>query len=233
MENITEPLPEEFALRVNVNGTDCATLICTNEALEELVCGYLYNEGILSSYAEITKLQIEGHRASVTLKKEEKPPVQYIRTTGFGGVQISEKVRLEPREIQRIYSLDMIRGLAKQTETQAERYFRTGGMHSAAMYDGYQRVAMFEDIGRHNTLDKIAGLCLIQDTVRTDCLLITSGRVSSDMVRKAGRMGVSVIASYTTPTKEAVQMASEANITVIGYLNKEKVVAHCGSRRII
>ncbi len=100
----------------------------------------------------------------------------------------------------------------------AGEYRKSGGIHSAAVGEGRTILLHSEDIGRHNTLDRIAGEALFKSIDLKGKVLLTSGRVSSEMVTKAAMLGISLIASRTSPTDLAVQLAKEAGITLIGYL---------------
>jgi FdhD protein len=100
----------------------------------------------------------------------------------------------------------------------AGEYRKSGGIHSAAVGDGRTILLHSEDIGRHNTLDRIAGEALFKGIDLKGKVLLTSGRVSTEMVTKAAMLGISLIASRTSPTDLAVHLAQEAGITLIGYL---------------
>jgi len=85
-----------------------------------------------------------------------------------------------------------------------------------------------EDVGRHNTIDKVRGACLIEKIDPRDKILLCTGRISSEMINKAARMGCPIVASRTSPTSMSVQLAREWNITLAGYVRREqmKVYAH-------
>ena len=114
----------------------------------------------------------------------------------------------------------------------AVRYATTGGIHCSALFDDKSLLAIQEDISRHSTLDKLAGYCIRKEISMEDTLLITSGRISSDMVFKAGKLGASVIASYSTASQQAYEEACKAGITLIAYLGKAKECICCGEERI-
>jgi FdhD protein len=96
-------------------------------------------------------------------------------------------------------------------------YKETGGIHTSALSDGEKILAVSEDIGRHNTLDKIAGLCLISDIWPKPRIVLTTGRISSEMLQKTARIGAPVIISRTSPSSLSVQMADQMGIMLIGY----------------
>lgn len=109
----------------------------------------------------------------------------------------------------------------------AENYRSHGGIHSAAVGDEDGMILYAEDIGRHNTLDRIAGEALFKGISLSGKALVTSGRVSTEMVAKAVQLGISLIASRTSPTDMAVRICEEAGITLIGYLRSGKFNVYC------
>ena len=109
----------------------------------------------------------------------------------------------------------------------AESYKCHGGIHSAAVCNGF--IVLFaEDLGRHNTRDRIAGEALLKGIELAGSMLVTSGRVSTEMVAKCVLLGIELIASRTSPTDMAVRMANEAGITLIGYVrsNRFEIYTH-------
>ena len=115
----------------------------------------------------------------------------------------------------------------------AELYRETGGVHTSALCDQNGIISMGEDIGRHNTIDKIIGECLFRGFETKDKILLTSGRIASEMVRKAALIGVPIIASLTSPTERALQMAREMNMTVVGYARGGRMKVYCGRERFM
>jgi FdhD protein len=111
----------------------------------------------------------------------------------------------------------------------AQRLHRqSGGIHASALSDGQSLLLYCEDIGRHNTLDKLAGRVLLEKVVGHRQAVLTTGRISSEMLQKAARMGIPVVVSFTAPTSLAVHLADHWGITLIGYAHGErfKIYAH-------
>jgi FdhD protein len=108
--------------------------------------------------------------------------------------------------------------LMRQLYVAAELYKRSGGVHTSILAEGERLLVVAEDIGRHNTLDKIQGECLLRGIATTDRVILTSGRISSEMLLKSAIMGVALVGSRTSPTELAVTLAERLNITVIGYI---------------
>ena len=120
----------------------------------------------------------------------------------------------------------------KELNQKAEQYRSHGGIHSSAVGDGKRLLLFAEDIGRHNTLDRIAGEALFKGVELADKMLVTSGRISTEMVSKAARLGIGLIASRTSPTDLAIRMSEAAGITLVGYLRGETFEVYCHPDRI-
>jgi FdhD protein len=111
-------------------------------------------------------------------------------------------------------------------------YRETGGVHTSALSDGENLILSAEDIGRHNTLDKIAGLCLMKKVFPEKRILITTGRISSEMLQKAARLGVPILISRTSPSSLSIEMAERYGITLIGYARKHRFNVYSNSQRV-
>jgi FdhD protein len=101
-------------------------------------------------------------------------------------------------------------------------YRESGGVHTSALSDGERILIAAEDIGRHNTLDKIAGRYIMERISPVRKIILTTGRISSEMIQKAGRIGAGVVISHTSPSSLSVQMADELGITLIGYARRDR-----------
>jgi FdhD protein len=110
----------------------------------------------------------------------------------------------------------------------AVHYQSSRGIHGAALTDGERLVAVAEDVGRHNAVDKVKGEALLKGIPTDDLLLLSTGRISSEMLLKAARMGVPLVASRTSPTEMAVSLAEQLNITVCGYVRPGSIDLYTG-----
>lgn len=111
----------------------------------------------------------------------------------------------------------------------AQEYTVTRGMHCSALFKEGVLLASFEDIGRHNTFDKLLGYCLLEGQSSKGTLLTTTGRVSGEMMRKALRFGVAGVASFSGPTDVAISLAQDAGVLLVGYANKTSATIYSGA----
>lgn len=111
-------------------------------------------------------------------------------------------------------------------------YLATSGIHSAALCNGRSILVFREDIGRHNAIDKIFGKCLLEDIPTNDRILITSGRISLEIVHKVARRGIPVIIFISAPTNLGVRLADVLGITVIGFVRGERMNVYCNGWRV-
>jgi FdhD protein len=121
----------------------------------------------------------------------------------------------------------------RQLRLSSPTHLAAGGTHASALADGDQLLVVAEDVGRHNTLDKIRGECLFHGIPTKDRILLTTGRISSEMVSKAVKMEVPIVASRSTPTHLAVKLARDWQMTVVGYVRGGKMNVYSRPDRVV
>lgn len=220
-----EPV-KEFPLSLIVNGRELATLISSPHDLRFLVAGFLRLQGFVRTVEDFQMLSVcdDFGIANVIIKGELPEKLKPALTSGCGtGITFNLHEKMEGSEpqsgiAQRKYYPEDLFAMMEQLARQAGEYRKAGGIHSAAVGEGRTIILYSEDIGRHNTLDRIAGEALLKGIDLSGKVLLTSGRVSSEMVTKAAMLGISLIASRTSPTDLAVRLADQSGITLVGYL---------------
>jgi FdhD protein len=232
LEEVKGEVVREQPLTVYVNGERFLTLLCSPFQLEALVVGYLWMEKVVEDPAEIVRLDISevDGRADATLSREVVLPTERILTSGCGG---GMTFRIDPRLFPRLRSTLRVtpRQLAarlKELFGRATHYQASRGIHGAALADRERLLVMAEDVGRHNAVDKVKGEALLKGIPTEDRILLSTGRVSSEMLLKAARMRVPVVASRTSPTEMAVGLAEQLGITVVGYLRPDACNLYAG-----
>lgn len=222
LEPAAAPVVNEYPLQLIVNGREIATLIGSPHDLRFLVAGFLRLQGFVSTLDDFEMFSVceEFGTANVRIKGELPERLKPVLTTGCGtGISfalpsVTRGVSLPPVRVppRRIFSL------MNQLAQKAEQYRSHGGIHSAAIGRSGTLLLYAEDLGRHNTFDRIAGEALFRGIDLAGAELVTSGRVSTEMVAKAALMGVSVIASRTSPTDMAIRLCDQAGICLVGYV---------------
>ena len=228
----------ETPVSLTVNGKVWLSFMCTPVNLEALAVGFLYNEGIIEAMDEVADARVceHGDNVDVWLNHEAEQPASWRRTSGCtGGVTAVDllakpnvhfemnSLRLSPEAIGQLVELLF--------ESQA-LYRETGGVHTSVLSDGEKVLLSAEDIGRHNTLDKIAGLCLMNRVDSANRILITTGRISSEMLQKAARLQVPILISRTSPSSLSIEMAERYGITLIGYARKHRFNVYSSAKRV-
>jgi FdhD protein len=223
----------EFPLVLRVNDRELVTLIASPHDLRFLVAGFLRVQGFVSKVEDFLILSVcnDYGIANVRIRGELPAELKPILTSGCGtgitytlpaagGVQKLSGDQ-EPVKPSSIFSL------MAQLAQKAEQYRNHGGVHSAAVGDLDGGLLLHaEDIGRHNTFDRLAGEALLRGVDLSGKLLVTSGRVSAEMAAKAAALGIPVIASRTSPTDMAIRICQEAGITLVGYLRGAKFTVY-------
>jgi FdhD protein len=105
-------------------------------------------------------------------------------------------------------------------------------VHTSALFRDARLLSSAEDVGRHNTLDKIRGDCLLRSVETREGILLSTGRISSEMLNKAAKMGCPIVASRTSATSLAVNLARAWNITLVGYLQRGKLLVYANGWRL-
>lgn len=233
IEELDDMVIIEYPFTIFIDDEELITLLCTPRSLKELTYGFLYSEGYIDSAEAVDKILLdqERGRAYVYLKHRkslnEKLMGKRTITSGCGKGTVFYNVldSFKSKKIEKAISLnreDVVR-LNKEFNKRSELFLKTGGVHSCALCDREKIIYFEEDIGRHNALDKILGRALMNGLNFGDKLIITSGRISSEMLIKTAKRGVPAILSRSAPTSLAIDMARELNILLIGFARGEKM----------
>ncbi len=213
-------LGREMALALYVDKVELATLMCTPEGLNFLIAGFLRSEGLIEKLDDIAVMRVcdEEQVADVRLMRPREVVGKRILTSGCGGgvtfdeggevAPVASDLRLSPAQV-----LACMRELQRSFGGRSEQ----GGTHVSALADGERLLTVARDVGRHNTLDKIWGFCLFNGVETAGKMLLTTGRLSSEMVIKSAKMGVPVAASLNSPTTRSVELGQRLGVTLVGY----------------
>jgi FdhD protein len=199
---MTAPLVEEAVVTLSVNGVTTLQWRCTPADLEALTIGRLYIEGVITSadQAHVIVDRTAQEEISIQVRTEPRPVVRVVRQSSGLAIPAPETFT------------EMFRALFNTVDARHEQ----GGMHAAAATDGQRIIVQVEDVGRHNTIDKVTGALLLQRLQPSGYGLLTSSRVSGEIADKTVRAGFAWLASRSIPTSLAVRFAGAAHMPIIG-----------------
>jgi len=241
--DIEDTVAREFPLTIILNNQELVTLLCSPKDLKYLAIGYLFSEGLLSSKDEIKKIMVDEQRGVVRVETEEDKALanevlfKRLITSGCGrgasfysasDVQNQAKVE-SAMEI----SAHRVLSLVNDFQHRSRVYRATGGVHSAALCDTENILVFSEDIGRHNAIDKIFGECLLKDMPTDERMVITSGRISSEILLKVAKRNIPIIISKSAPTDLGVKLANDLGITLLGFVRGKRMNAYTNDWRIV
>lgn len=224
----------EASVALTVNGEVWLSFLCTPLELDALALGFLYNEGIIQSLGDVNELRVcpAGDNVDVWLKKPVEPPRRWKKTSGCsGGLTTGEAAPPPPPAGEPLPASALLNGVQLLLESQV-LYRETRGIHASILTDGQTILARAEDIGRHNTIDKLAGMLLRAPTESRRRILVTTGRVSSEMMQKSMRLGAQAVVSHTSPTSESVRLAESGGVTLAGYARRAQMIVYTHSERL-
>jgi FdhD protein len=224
---------EEVPFALFINGRHAMTAMMSPVSLEDFVTGYLYTEQIIKNVDEIESIKIDKNRMSVITKNLFKVlgPKKTI-LSGCGG----SASYIDTEKLPKIKSDYSITATDIRTSLKAvlnsELHITTGGIHIVALLDGEKVIAVSEDIGRHNALDRVIGFALRNKIDLAKTWVVVSGRISSEMVRKCLIANIPIIVSRGATTTLAVDIAHKNGLTVVGFARSTKMVIYTHPERI-
>lgn len=224
---------EEVPLALFVNGRHAMTAMMSPVQLDDFVTGYLYTEQIIKNIDEIESIKIEKNRMSVITKNLFKVlgPKKTILSGCGGSTSFIDTEKLPKIQSDYAISTEDIWTSVKAV-LNSELHMTTGGIHIVALLDGQKILAVSEDIGRHNALDRVIGHGLRNRIDLSKTWVIVSGRISSEMVRKCLIAGIPIIVSRGATTTLAVETAEKTGLTVVGFARSSKMVIYTHTGRI-
>lgn len=240
-----EYLVQEKAITIYVNSTELSTIICSPWNLKEMAVGFLYSEGILRERSKLKELtidedkglvyaEIEGFEEDLSGKMFLKRYITPCCGRGRASFYYSSDAMICKLVEENIkISSDQVIGLMEELENKSTTFHSTGGVHTAGLADKDGIFILTEDVGRHNTLDKICGKCFLDEIPMDDKVLVFSGRVSSEILLKVVKMKISIIISRSAPTELALDLAEDLGVTVIGFTRNKSFTVYTHFDKIV
>lgn len=228
LEPKTIPLAKEVPYTVFVNDREILSIATLPTHLRELFVGFLVSEGVLLRPEEITECAVDHGARIVRMELDvpderiEKVERKGMLTSGCaGGMIFSVETAAAPRETDRQPITVSARSVLKrmlELDTYQGTYSITRGVHAASVATVSETLVIMEDLGRHNAVDKIAGHCFLNRIETRDKLLLTTGRITSEVLTKAARSHFPIVISRSSASAMAVAMAKQSGIDVVTYV---------------
>ncbi len=242
IRTLSDSVVVESPVTIFLNDVELVTLMCSPNHLDELATGFLFTEGVISGKKDIVKIVVDEGEGVVWLNtKGSRKRVRDLLsrrtiTTGCGrGLSFHDAAtdrRLRVRSNLKVRP-EQLAGLMRGFQRESQLFRQTGGVHSAAVCRPSEVVVTREDIGRHSAVDKVLGRFILDGTKTSDTILLTSGRMSSEMIIKAARAGVPIVASRSAPTALAVKLAKDFGITLVGFVRGTRMNVYAHPERVV
>lgn len=204
-------LVEEIRCPVLLNGENVGELCCSPWDLEEAAVGLLYTGGRIRGMEEVESLEADRE-----IRVQTRP------------WEPGERAPAAPPGL----TPEQVSGLARMLEERSELFRRTGGVHCAAVSRGEGFLVCREDVSRHAAVDRAVGACLTEGIPMEGSVLVFSGRVPGEILRKAAAMGCAVVIARSAPTDHACRLAEEAGITLVGFAREDCFTVYTCPERI-
>ena len=249
LEPKTDYVAEETPLHVFLNQTHYVTILCLPTLLKELAIGNLLSEGVLKTTREIQEIRLEkGGKCQIRLKPTVNVEKRISISQPFARLVVSacgspdywplskliDRLELTKLPLSLKVEARVILESVRRLNTLAETFRKTGGVHVAALHSAEGELLTYaEDVGRHNAVDKIIGVAALKNMELSKCFIASSGRLTGDIVVKAARMKVPVIASMTAAISSGVEAAQRTGITLISFVRGNRLNVLTYPERIV
>jgi len=211
-----DPVASEVPVTIFLNETQIATFSCLGTNLNELIIGYLYFYDYIFDYRDILSIDygVNNNKVHVSVSKDK----------------INQKS--QPATIPKTYDHKMLFELMATFAASSDTFFKTGAVHSAAVATKEKLIKSFEDLSRHNTLFMLLGYSLINNTPLSDKILLVTCRLTQSIMTVILKARIKTVLTKAAPTAYAVQQCQEHNITMAGFVRKNRMNIYHGSERI-
>jgi len=234
-EHVADRVIQEIPVDIIVNNEIIVTTACAGIHLKELAIGFLRLEDIISTPDDLEAIDIdEVNRAIYSIVKKPEP-LTYETSIYSSGARSRERSEDIPAVTSDIHvSTKRILELMETHLAATKLHNTTRGTHCSSLAHPERGILVSrEDIGRHNTIDMIGGYCFLHGTDCTDKIMLTTGRVSAEIVFKIAKLGIPIILSHAVATSRAIEIAGHIGITVVGYIRNRKMRIYTNTKRVL
>jgi len=233
---------QEVPLTVYLNGQEIVTLLCMGKHPKTLAVGFLKSDGFITDLGQLKDTHVEevlnGFKVHVETRHDPfklRPLVRSV-TSGCGkgtdfernvatiaSIHVSARLTVSPQQVLELMA---------QLHARSTLYQATRGCHNACLATPEKIMIFREDIGRHNAMDMIGGQCFLENIPSGDKLIVTTGRIASEILIKAIRLGVPILASGAAATRFSIDLARKTNMTLIGKVEQGRIIVYNSGGRI-
>lgn len=234
-DTVEDVLAKESRLTVTVNGQEVLSFFCTPLMVRELVVGFLLTEGIADGVCTERMTIIyeeDGVRVETHAEGEVRTKGGTVTSGCVGGVTFKKELTDSAMKDPFTISPEGLCDLFARFQKRSDLHGATGCIHSAAISDGEDIIALAEDIGRHNAVDKVLGYTILEGMDFTGKMMLASGRLSSEIVSKCAKWGIPMVASRTAPTALALDIAQKYGVTLVGFLRGRRFNVYTHPHRV-
>lgn len=242
-ERLVMDIPSERALTVYVDKREVVTLMTLGAQPEWLVLGFLLNQRLVASAADVESITVDWEVGAAAVKTRHgvvdlaQKTAKRVVTTGcgqgsmFGDLMESVgTIELPPATITQAQLYNMVNAIRLQDSI----YKTAGSVHGCALFQDEEMLLFVEDVGRHNAIDAIAGWMSLQSGLRSDNkFFYTTGRLTSEMVIKAAQMGIPVVVSRSGITQMGQMVAQRLGLCTIGRATNKRFLCFSGAHRLV
>ena len=232
------PVCEEINATMFINNTKFITFMCTPDNLKELAIGHLYTRNLIEDIDDIESIRVCNSLKNIYVTSEfismdEDLSLNTVLSSSCGSSPDFNLRLVQVLESHTFFDLKTLKDATIKMFKLAVKHQETGGMHSCAVYNTKKDIIAIEDVGRHNAVDKIIGACLNKNYDLKNSAVISTGRISTDMVLKCAGAKVPVVVTRSIPTSSALKLARQNGITVIGRIMSSEPIIYVNESRIL
>ena len=244
-EKTKDCVAEEVPLQISLNDVYTFVIWCSPSQFKELAVGYLLAEDILRSVDEIESVTTDEKENKVHLKLKATVDLDERMKNSRRSTRIIPLIKASTSPYQHDERIPVVKSKLKikaqvileamnQINRLAKGFKETGGLHDSAIFKADGTIVAFsEDVGRHNTVDKVIGIASIDKVNFSECFMIITGRVPGDMIYKAAKVGLPIVASVAAVLNSGISSAEKANIALVGFVRGSRMNVYTGIERII
>ncbi|MDD4172577.1 MAG: formate dehydrogenase accessory sulfurtransferase FdhD [Syntrophomonas sp.] len=243
IDHIEDAVVQEKPLTLFLNHVELATMVCSPGGYKELGVGFLLSEGLVQKPSDILEISIQEEEGQLWIETSSAVPQtsNILRSTSAGSCRksraelhyINDARQLQLIESDAQFTADHLLKMINSLEDRSSTFKLTGGVHNAALADSTGLLTMYEDIGRHNAVDKVLGYAFINGIFTNDKCLLLSGRIASEILIKAARANIPLVLSRSAPTGLTIELADEMNITVVGFARGKRFSIYSHPERVL